>query len=97
MAGEERASFALLRSSVTRMPHMAVREGLRSPFERFEKGCRAVPSNQWRARIDLGHRQSPPGRGDRVALARVPLLSLAKFVDSGIQALTVDDRRQRAH
>jgi hypothetical protein len=57
------------------MPHEVVRDQLAAALEGVQQSGRAVGPGQFQARIDLDHRQAPPGRGDRVALSGVRLFA----------------------
>ncbi len=70
-----RAAFALLGGRGAAVPHHVRREELRASLEGVDQADLAGRSDQWRGRIDLDHRQSSPGGGDRVALTGVRLLA----------------------
>ena len=89
----EGAAFALSLGGLAGEPHVVVGDQLPAAFERLEQRERAVRADQGDRRVDLDHRQPPPGRGDRVTFVGVRLFPSPQGVDFGQPGGAVDHRR----
>jgi hypothetical protein len=68
------------------------REQLTAALEDVDQRSRPVRAGQRGRRVDLDHRQAPPGRRDGVALPGVRLLAVSQLVDALLPARPIGDR-----
>src|SRR5437660_3829776 len=75
------------------VPHVLVDHELVATLEQIDERDRPVDAGDLDRAVELDHRQPPPGRGDRVALARVGLLADQQLFARRLPGGQVDDGR----
>ncbi|GAA2638821.1 hypothetical protein Adu01nite_78300 [Paractinoplanes durhamensis] len=92
LAGEERATLALISGRPAGVPHVVRHDELGSALEDLEQRDWTIGTHENSGRPDLDHRQPPPGGRDGVTLSRVLLLSAPEIIELLLPGRAVDDR-----